>query len=246
MSILSEIPGVFGIIPETNRSAGAMLEHPPARSNDARRSFDMAEHTPSIPHAEKKKRVRGPLADRLWSRVDRRGPDECWPWQGATNKKGYGALWNGVDKNVGAHVAAYELTFGPIPDGMDACHTCDNPSCCNPAHIFPGTRRDNMQDCAAKGRNGSQRHPERRPRGDQHWARTSPERLARGERANAGKGVLTVDQVMEIRRIYAAGGISQAALGRKFGVSQTQIGKIVRGERWSWLADEGTAKAVSV
>lgn len=92
------------------------------------------------------------LAERFWRRVDRRGPDECWPWLGAHNSWGYGQIRIGA-RTRPAQVVACELTSGqPFPEGMDGCHTCDNPPCCNPAHVFPGTARDNMQDAAHKGR----------------------------------------------------------------------------------------------
>lgn len=175
--------------------------------------------------------------DHFWARVDTSGgPDACWPIRGCRNGSGYGSATLG-GRPLGSHVVAYLITYGSVPPGHDVCHTCDNPPCCNPAHLFTGTRFDNMADCAAKGRNGSQRYPERRPRGDRHFARTNPEKLARGEKASAGKGKLTAEQVREIRRLSSTG-TSQSVLGLRFGVSQTQIGKIVRRERWAWLDDE--------
>jgi HNH endonuclease len=97
------------------------------------------------------------LAVRLWSKVDRSGgPDACWPWLGARTsirptRPGYGELlaWG---KHAYAHRIAYHLAVGPIPEGMLVCHTCDNGLCCNPAHLFLGTARDNTRDMMAKGR----------------------------------------------------------------------------------------------
>jgi hypothetical protein len=94
------------------------------------------------------------LAEKFWSRVDIRGPDECWEWQGSRSKKGYGFVGsralNKVEKY--AHRFAYRAAKGPIPDGLVMCHKCDNPPCCNPAHLWPGTVAENAQDMVRKGR----------------------------------------------------------------------------------------------
>lgn len=109
------------------------------------------------------KKSRGPLptnlalSDYFWTRVDRRGPDDCWPWTWAINGKGYGSIRRD-GKTRGAHRIAYELSVGPIPDGMDLDHVChsNDPSCaggdacphrrcCNPAHLEPVTPFVNWQ-----------------------------------------------------------------------------------------------------
>jgi hypothetical protein len=97
----------------------------------------------------------GPKADvtpdRFWTRVDKSDPDGCWLWTGCTTAAGYGRLsWGSVLSS--AHRVAYMLAVGPIQPGEHILHRCDNPPCCNPAHLSAGTNRDNMLDAASKGR----------------------------------------------------------------------------------------------
>lgn len=95
--------------------------------------------------------------DRFWSKVDRGAEDECWPFNAFRDKDGYGRFSIGPD-DMSAQRAAWLLTFGTIPNGMHVCHTCDNPPCCNPAHLFLGTHADNMRD-ARKKRRWSNKRP---------------------------------------------------------------------------------------
>lgn len=89
---------------------------------------------------------RAPLADRLWAKVDERGPDECWPWTGACTPNGYGQINAGGrhGKKLQAHRVVYELVVGPIPQGHEIDHLCERKDCCNPSHLEPVTRQDNM------------------------------------------------------------------------------------------------------
>lgn len=87
----------------------------------------------------------------FWARVDRsQGKDGCWPWQGA-RKDAYGS----VGRNERAHREAFRLAGGEIAPGQLVRHTCNNPLCCNPAHLAAGTHADNMHDMAAAGRGRS-------------------------------------------------------------------------------------------
>lgn len=81
------------------------------------------------------------LRDRLMAKVDRTG--ECWEWTGYRNPQGYGRLHIGADGPFLAHRVSYTVHVGPIPDGLDLDHLCRNPSCANPAHLEPVTRREN-------------------------------------------------------------------------------------------------------
>lgn len=104
-----------------------------------------------------------PLAERFWSKVDRRGADECWPWNGRRNHKHYGRIseWrDGKKAHRAATQVAWELHHGqPFPAGKIACHSCDNPPCVNPAHIWPGTDLENSTDKILKGRSNGRPCP---------------------------------------------------------------------------------------
>jgi hypothetical protein len=90
----------------------------------------------------------------FWKRVDKTGgPNACWPWTGRvmTKRGGYGRL-KFLGREVGAHRFALEITTGESPAGLFACHSCDNPICCNPQHLRWGTHQDNVNDKVSRGR----------------------------------------------------------------------------------------------
>ena len=96
------------------------------------------------------------MGARFWAKVDRRGPDECWPWTGGVNGDGYGRFYLKRKKMTAATRVAWSLATGrEFPADKLACHSCDNPGCVNPGHIWPGTQSDNIKDCANKGRHPS-------------------------------------------------------------------------------------------
>lgn len=96
-----------------------------------------------------------PTEERFWEKVDKRTPDECWDWMGATDGYGYGRFWDGK-RVIGAHQFVYILTYGSTPNNLWKLHKCDRPICCNPSHLFAGTNSDNMQDMVAKDRGRKQ------------------------------------------------------------------------------------------
>lgn len=93
---------------------------------------------------------------RFWSKVERRGPDDCWPWRGATDGR-YGQFSVKGRRFKASRVALSLVTGVSLNTEKLACHKCDNPPCCNPAHLFWGTMSDNIRDAINKGRCGISR-----------------------------------------------------------------------------------------
>jgi len=152
---------------------------------------------------------------RFWAKVDRSNPDGCWLWTAYCDKRGYGAFGLAAGKTVFAHRFMWEITYGPVPPGLNVCHHCDNPPCCRPDHLFTGTQRENLADMSRKGRRESP------------WLRRPGE-------SNVNVS-LTEAEVRAIRAAYAAGGISQQALAERYGVSQVSVSRVIRHETWTHL-----------
>ncbi len=142
------------------------------------------------------------LVASFWARVEA-GPD-CWRWVGHIHPQtGYGSFsyrgkgWRATRLSLAIHGR-------PVPDGMDACHTCDNRWCVNPAHLYAGTRRQNMADCTERGRHN-------KPTGESHWC-----------------AKLSDEDVADIRASRLRGELL-APIAKRYGVHPATVSRICRG-----------------
>ena len=194
--------------------------------------------------------------EEFWESVDKSGgPDACWPWMRCVSNGRYGQV-RIFGKSQGAHRVAYILTHKQIPTKVYVCHKCDNPLCCNPAHLFAGSQRDNLQDAVAKGRmavghrkckpsmppktshgvlrdddHWTHLYPERAPRGDNHWMRRHPEQSL-GEANKNSK--LTEREVLQLRALHAQG-VPIRTLMSQFGIGKTHAHRIVKRQSWKHI-----------
>jgi hypothetical protein len=148
------------------------------------------------------------IEERFWDKVDKRGPNDCWPWTAYTDSGGYGTFWAGGTMQY-AHRYAYHLATGEKLGELCVLHTCDNPACCNPAHLWLGTKADNSRDM------------------------TDKDRAAKGE--DVGTSKLTERDVQEIRALYEAGE-TQENIAAAYGIGRRQVSRIVKKEQWGWLS----------
>ncbi|WP_367304246.1 HNH endonuclease [Demequina muriae] len=131
--------------------------------------------------------------------------DGCWLWKGA-NVRGYGLF-----RGYRAPRVAYFLAHGVDPKDLSVCHTCDNPSCVNPAHLFLGTAKENADDRQAKGR------------GKQPFGEDGP------------GAKLTKEQALEIKALIEDGSLSQRKIARMYGINQSNVSDMKRGIQWRCL-----------
>lgn len=131
----------------------------------------------------------------------------CWNWQKSKDPAGYGQCYDG-NKRLKAHRLSYLIFIGEIPNDKCICHTCDNPGCVNPKHLFCGTLSDNMRDMVNKGRN----------------------RPPKGEKNKNSK--LTWEKVHKIRKLFADNKYDQPTLAKKYNVSQVSISNVILNKSW--------------
>jgi len=145
--------------------------------------------------------------ERFWENIIKRGPNDCWRWLGSITQGGYGRITiQGKTYNVNR--LSYYLDKGEDPGDCYVCHTCDTPSCVNPAHLWLGSQSDNMQDCSHK------------------------RRIAKGSRHGISK--LTEVEVKEILESKE----THQSIADTYGVSRSNIGLIKSGKRWKHLTRE--------
>jgi len=156
---------------------------------------------------------------RFFSYVKINGPDDCHEWQGYTTPKGYGLI--GLGKKLFlTHRVVYFLEFNRQPDELCVCHRCDNPSCCNPFHLFLGTIGDNNADKMEKGRNVFKV-------GSSH-----------------ASSKLTEGDISKIRDLYAVSGVTQQQIADQFGVTKFCISDIIMYKTWKHTARPGELEIV--
>lgn len=155
----------------------------------------------------------------FWAKINK--TSSCWLWTASKSPHGYG--WFSIGRK--AHRAprvSWLLHFGPIPQGLFVLHACDTPACVRPDHLWLGTQADNLHDAKLKGRTAT---------GDRNGTRTHPEARARGEKQ--GRAKLTREEVLEIRKRFAAGGIFQRHLAQEFNINRKTVSTIVNRRTWT-------------
>lgn len=167
------------------------------------------------PRPKGRKKGLKPLEWRFWQKVDKRAPNECWNWTAKLDRDGYGRIGlGGRDGGMArAPRISYRLHYGVDPSDMMVCHTCNNPACVNPAHLYLGTYQDNNKYTVESG----------------NW-KNPGKRGMESKQSN-----LTDDDIREIRRRYADGGISQTELAKEYGIGQGAVSRIVLRKAWSHI-----------
>ena len=155
------------------------------------------------------------LLHRFWEKVDK--TDSCWNWTGHCDKIGYGYFTVDNKESMRAHRMSWFLAHGSIKEGLEICHSCDNPKCVNPSHLFIGTHKENMADMVRKGRRNhvvGAKHP---------------------------LSVLNESDVKQIRTLHSLGIYTLSEIGDRFEISKSHVGHIVKRRIWKHVSDEAAA-----
>lgn len=148
----------------------------------------------------------------FWSRVKVSKKHLCWNWQASKDRRGYGRLSRGGElagKTIKSHRMSWELLNGKIPKNIHVLHRCNNPSCCNPFHLYIGTHKKNMSDALRDLR------------------------FKRGESRLDSK--LTVKDVVEIRAKFIPFEYTIRMLAVEYGLSISGIANVVYRTAWKWV-----------
>lgn len=164
--------------------------------------------------------------DRFWPKVNIAGPNECWEWMGCVLPHGkagllYGRFFPIRTRGMTAHRVAFLFTHGEVPDELFVCHSCDNPPCCNPAHLWLGTAKENAQDRDRKGR--------QKPAGSKSGDQNPNSKLS--------------DQIVTKARRRVIGGETIQSLADECGISDVSLGAAVRGVTWKHVRQRPATKA---
>ena len=156
--------------------------------------------------------ILGPLTkDNIFDHCMPEPNSGCWLWTKALFPSGYALknrLEDGKQKAKKGHRLVYELLVRSIPKGMSVCHRCDTPSCVNPAHLFLGTHRENIDDMMAKGR---------QQKGHAHCHAKLTDRLAREIFDLANNTTMLFKEI-----------------GNLYDVSESRVSRIKTGHAWAW------------
>jgi hypothetical protein len=156
-----------------------------------------------------------PVIERFFKRFTiPKNENECWLWTGGKDRDGYGQINSSREKGVArkclrAHRISYEHFIGEIPKGYFVCHTCDNPSCVNPKHLWAGTSTENNRDCARKKRTKQ-----------------------KGESNPQAK--LTANKVREIRKLKKEG-ITRLEISKIFNIHVNHVNAVCRKATWKHI-----------
>ena len=145
-------------------------------------------------------------------------PNGCWIWEGMKSHNGYGRFRIRGGKRIPAHRYSYELFKGKIKSGLLVCHSCDNPPCVNPEHLWMGTQKQNIDDMIKKKRGG-------------FGSGVDPNSVPKLKGTAHPRAKLTDEKVKKMRQLSKEG-LTNRELGRLFNISEYTVSGIILGNEW--------------